>query len=111
MIASVLASVRDSAKDLANDVTDLQAVAMSSKMQTGTVTIAAEAGVVASQNITFDTPFNYAPAVMVSLNTNASAVLNGGNCAVSNVSPTGFTLNVFRPTAGNVPVRWVAFRP
>lgn len=94
---------------LGSVLTDIDA--LESKFQTGAVTVAAEAGVVSTQEITFATPFTYSPAVVVCLNTNATAVLKGGNCASSGISQTGFTINVYRETAGNVPVRWFAFMP
>ena len=110
-VADMIAQHQSDLQTFKVKIEGLEATAMSAKMQTGLITVAAEAGVVTSQDITFDTPFNYAPAVVLSLNANAEAVLNGGNCSFSNVTATGFKLNVFRPTAGNVPVRWVAFRP
>lgn len=92
--------------DVVDDVASLKA-----KFQTGALSVAAEAGVVSTQTVTFPEAFASTPAVMVVLNSNATAVLNGGNCAASGVSTTGFTCNVYRPTAGNVPVRWLAFIP
>lgn len=85
--------------------------ALKVKFQTGALSVAAEAGVVSTQTVTFPEAFASTPAVMVVLNSNATAVLNGGNCAPSGVSATGFTCNVFRQSAGNVPVRWLAFIP
>lgn len=92
-----------------NVVDDVAALKI--KFQSGALSVAAEAGVVSTQTVTFPEPFASVPAVMVVLNTNATAVLNGGSCAPSGVSATGFTCNVFRQTAGNVPVRWMAFIP
>ena len=85
--------------------------ALKIKFQSGALSVAAEAGVVSTQTVTFPEAFASTPAVMVVLNSNATAVLNSGNCAASGVSATGFTCNVFRQTAGNVPVRWLAFIP
>lgn len=85
--------------------------ALKIKFQSGALSVAAEAGVVSTQTVTFPEAFTSTPAVMVVLNSNATAVLNGGSCAPSGVSATGFTCNVFRQTAGNVPVRWLAFIP
>jgi len=110
-IADMIAQHQTDLESFKGKIGALEKTAMSAKMQTGLITVAAEAGVVTSQDITFDTPFQYAPAVILSLNANAEAVLNGGNCSFSSVTATGFKLNVFRTTAGNVPVRWVAFRP
>lgn len=105
-LTSAIESVAASNKDGINRI-----VALESKFQTGTLSVPAEAGVVATQEITFPTAFASTPAVMVVLNSNASAVLDGGNCSPSGISTTGFTVNVFRTTAGNVPVRWMAFKP
>lgn len=85
--------------------------ALEGRFLTGSLTVACEAGAVKAETVTFpEGYFSATPAVIVSLNTNATAVLNGGNCATSAVTASGFTINAFRPTAGNVPVRWLAFK-
>lgn len=100
-----------SIETIVHGVVDSDIDALENKFQSGALSVAAEAGVVSTQQVTFPTAFASTPAVMVVLNSNATAVLNGGSCASSGVSATGFTVNVFRPTAGNVPVRWLAFIP
>lgn len=84
--------------------------ALKYRFLTGSVTVACEAGAVKSEAVTFPEGFfSSSPTVIVSLHTNATAVLDGGNCATSAITASGFTINAFRPTAGNVPVRWLAF--
>ena len=84
--------------------------ALKYRFLTGSVTVACEAGAVKSEAVTFPEGFfSSSPTVIVSLHTNATAVLDGGNCATSAITASGYTINAFRPTAGNVPVRWLAF--
>ena len=86
--------------------------ALKNKFQSGALTVAVtEDGKVATQRVDFPTAFESVPAVMVVINSNASLVLNGGNCSASGVDAQGFTVNAFRTTAGNLPVRWLAFVP
>ena len=86
--------------------------ALKNKFQSGALTVAVtEDGKVATQRVDFPTAFESVPAVMVVINSNASLVLNGGNCSASGIDAQGFTVNAFRPTAGNLPVRWLAFVP
>jgi hypothetical protein len=106
-ISTIARSAVQSSIDTINDDID----ALENKFQTGTVSVAVESDAVATQTVTFPKAFAYTPAVVVCLNTNASAVLKGGSCAPSGISATGFTINAYRPTVGNVPVRWIAFVP
>jgi hypothetical protein len=92
--------------ELENNVAELE-----NKFQTGTASVAVESDAVATQTVTFPKAFASTPAVVVCLNTNASAVLKGGSCAPSGISANGFTINAYRPTVGNVPVRWISFVP
>lgn len=113
MVAAAIASIEESMDAFKEQqVEDGERIdALEAKFQTGTLSVTAEAGVVSKQTVTFPKAFASTPAVMVHLNTDASAVLDGGACAPTGISATGFTVNVFRKTAGNVPVRWMAFKP
>ena len=74
-------------------------------VQSGSITVTPRANTALSKNITFATPFEHAPQVVVTPNTASPQNCHVG---VSAITTTGFTVTLYRTTAVSTTLRWIA---